>query len=145
MLRTEEKAVKQLLGEQNLVLSRVQFYERMYYSGHIFSTKSYSSKFIQADYAVSISTKNCVEINNIVVINGNVFFLGETIPSTKFSVYFPHVGPLCSNILTVSDDDTLYESKIIAFRPVAVTKKFVILPIPEKNLTYFIQMSVSEY
>lgn len=144
LLRTEERAIKKLLGDQ-FILSNVQFYKRMFYSGHIFSCKNYSSKFIHGDYAVTLTNKKCAEIHHIVVLNGDVYFVGADIPATKFLMCFPQVGPLCSNILTVTDDDAQYKSKDIAFRPIDVVNKYTTLPITEKGITYYIPINVSEY
>lgn len=144
LLRTQERAIKKLLGDQ-CILSSVQFYKRIFYSGRIFSSKHYSSKFAHADYAVSLANKKCAEIHHIVVLNGDVFFLGEDIPVTKFMMSSPHVGPLCTNILTVTDDDAQCKSKAIAFRPIDVINKYMTLPITEKGITYFIPINVAEY
>ncbi|GBO19073.1 hypothetical protein AVEN_29304-1 [Araneus ventricosus] len=144
LLRTEEKAILKLLGDQ-LISTRVQFYNRMCYLGHIFSCKDYCSKFIHADYAVSLSSRNCVEIHRIIVLNGEVYFIGENIPATKFLMCYPQVGSLCSNILSISDDDAQCKSKTIAFKPFDVINKYVILPMTEKSVTYFIPINVAEY
>ncbi|GBN13443.1 hypothetical protein AVEN_116184-1 [Araneus ventricosus] len=104
LLRDEERAILKQLGDQH-ISPRVQFYKRMCYSGHIFSCKDYCSKFIHADYSVLSSSRNCVEIHHIIVLNGDVYFSGENIPTTKFLMCYPQVGSLCSNILTISDDD----------------------------------------
>lgn len=64
--RTQERPIKKLLWDQLLLFS-VQFYKRMFYSRHIFSCKNYYSKFIHADYATSLSRKNCLKIHHIIV------------------------------------------------------------------------------
>lgn len=142
LLRTQEKAIRNLLGDQPII-SSILFYKRMFYAGHIYSCKSYCAKFIEADYAVALSSKKCVEISHIIVLNEEVYILGEDIPTTKFMVCSPHVGPLCTNIMTVTDDNAQC-SKTIAFRPEDITKKYVILPIAETAMTYFIPLNVIE-
>lgn len=143
LLRTEERAIKKLLGDQ-FKLSHVQSYKRMCYSGHIFSCKNYCTNFIHADYAVALSNKNYIEIHHIFVLNDEVYILGEAIPVSRFSMC-SDVGPLCTNIFTISDDDAQNKSKLVAFRPIDVIKKYAILPITEKGILYFVPMNVAEY
>ena len=136
LLRVDEKALLKLIKKENL--TEVYAYKRLLYEGKIYTSKSYSKSYIRKDYMIMLSDGCCIEINEILKHEREVFLIGKKMQVKNFQRMNKTLGNLCKNILVVDeeDDDTVDHTSIVAFKPENIICKFLIASV--KNYFYLI-------
>ncbi|GBM38695.1 hypothetical protein AVEN_103527-1, partial [Araneus ventricosus] len=114
LFRVSEQSLLKLINKQSL--AEVSVYERLLYEGKIYTSNSIHFK--RNDYIIMISGGTCIEIDEILTHDNEVFFLiWKKLQVKNFQRSDKTLGNLCKHILVVQeeDDDIVDHSSILDF------------------------------